>query len=62
VTIQFAAFVAHQIVQGLRNGYIAGIQFGKVIIVGRLLLEWRDRALAASERYWKLVRCNGCNP
>ena len=34
VTIPSAAFVAHQIVQAQRNGSIAGIKFGKVIIVG----------------------------
>jgi pimeloyl-ACP methyl ester carboxylesterase len=37
VTLQSTAFVAHQIVQGLRNGSITGIQFGKVIIVGHSL-------------------------
>jgi pimeloyl-ACP methyl ester carboxylesterase len=37
VTIQSAAFVAHQILQALRNGSVAGIQFGKVIIVGHSL-------------------------
>jgi pimeloyl-ACP methyl ester carboxylesterase len=37
VTIQSAAFVAHQLVQGLRNGSMIGIQFGKVIIVGHSL-------------------------
>ena len=37
LTIQAAAFVTHQIVQGLRNGSIAGIQFGKVITVGHSL-------------------------
>ncbi len=37
VTVQAAAYVAHQIVQGLHNGSIAGIQFGKVIIVGHSL-------------------------
>ena len=37
VTIQSAAFVAHQLVQGLRNGSITGMQFGKVIIVGHSL-------------------------
>jgi pimeloyl-ACP methyl ester carboxylesterase len=34
LTAQSDAFVAHQIVQALRNGLIAGVQFGKVIIVG----------------------------
>jgi len=37
VTAQSAAYVAHQIVQGLRNGSVTGIQFGKVIIVGHSL-------------------------
>lgn len=37
VTVQSAAYVAHQIVQGLRSGSITGIQFGKVIIVGHSL-------------------------
>ena len=37
VTIQSAAFVAHELVQGLRNGSITGIQFGKVITVGHSL-------------------------
>jgi len=37
LTIQAAAFVAHQIVQGLRNGSVAGIQFGRVITVGHSL-------------------------
>src|SRR5215471_15944995 len=37
VTIQSAAFVAHQIVKGLRDGSIAGVSFGKVIIVGHSL-------------------------
>src|SRR5271165_1120298 len=40
VTIQSAAFVAHQLVQGLRNGSITGIQFGKVIIVGTRSAPW----------------------
>ncbi len=37
VTVQAAAYVDHQIVQGLRSGSIAGIPFGKVIIVGHSL-------------------------
>src|SRR5271165_4995520 len=37
VTVQSAAYVAHQIVQGLRSGSVTGIQFGKVIIVGHSL-------------------------
>jgi len=37
LTIQAMASVAHQIVQGLRNGSIADIQFGKIIIVGHSL-------------------------
>jgi pimeloyl-ACP methyl ester carboxylesterase len=37
LTIQAVAFVAHQIVQGLRTGSVAGIQFGKVITVGHSL-------------------------
>ena len=37
VTLQSAAFVAHQLVQGLRNGSITGIQFGKVLAVGHSL-------------------------
>jgi hypothetical protein len=37
LTIRAAAYVAHQIVQGLRNGSITGVQFGKVIAVGQSL-------------------------
>ena len=37
LTAEVEAFVAHQIVQALRNGSIAGVQFGKVIIVGHSL-------------------------
>jgi pimeloyl-ACP methyl ester carboxylesterase len=37
VTSQSAAFVAHQVVQALRNGSINGVQFSKVIIVGHSL-------------------------
>ena len=37
VTIDAAAYVAHQIVQGLRSGFISGIPFGKVIIMGHSL-------------------------
>jgi pimeloyl-ACP methyl ester carboxylesterase len=37
LTIQAAAYVAHQIVQELRSGCIAGVQFGKVITVGHSL-------------------------
>jgi len=37
LTIQAAAYVAHQIVRGLRNGAITGVQFGKVIMVGHSL-------------------------
>jgi len=37
LSIQAAAYVAHQIVQGLRSGAIAGVQFGKVITVGHSL-------------------------
>ena len=37
ITVQSAAYVAHQIVQGLRSGSISGIPFGKVIIVGHSL-------------------------
>jgi pimeloyl-ACP methyl ester carboxylesterase len=45
VTIQAAAFAAHQIVQALRNGSINGIQFGKVILVGHSLgsvVAWQE--------------------
>jgi pimeloyl-ACP methyl ester carboxylesterase len=45
VTIDTAAFVAHQIVQALQNGSINGIQFGKVIIVGHSLgsvVAWQE--------------------
>jgi pimeloyl-ACP methyl ester carboxylesterase len=34
LTIQAAAYVAHQVVQKLRDGSITGVQFGKVITVG----------------------------
>jgi pimeloyl-ACP methyl ester carboxylesterase len=34
VTIEVAAYVAHEIVQDLQDGSIARVQFGKVIIVG----------------------------
>ena len=37
LTIDAAAYVAHQIVQGLRSGFITGIPFGKVIIMGHSL-------------------------
>jgi pimeloyl-ACP methyl ester carboxylesterase len=37
LTAQVEAYVAHQIVQALRNGSIASAQFGKVIIVGHSL-------------------------
>jgi pimeloyl-ACP methyl ester carboxylesterase len=37
LSIQAAAYVAHQIVQGLRSGAVAGVQFGKVITVGHSL-------------------------
>ena len=37
MTIQVEAYVAHQFVQALRSGCVAGIQFGKVIIVGHSL-------------------------
>ena len=37
LTAQAEAFVAHQIVQALRDGSITGVQFGKVIIVGHSL-------------------------
>jgi pimeloyl-ACP methyl ester carboxylesterase len=37
ITVQSAAFVAHQVVQGLRSGTISGVPFGKVIIVGHSL-------------------------
>jgi pimeloyl-ACP methyl ester carboxylesterase len=37
LTIQAVAYVTHQIVQGLRDGSIAGVQFGKVISVGHSL-------------------------
>ena len=35
LTVQTAAYVAHEIVQGLRSGSITGVQFGRVIAVGR---------------------------
>jgi hypothetical protein len=34
VTLQSAAFVAHQVLQALRNGSIAGVPFGKMILAG----------------------------
>jgi pimeloyl-ACP methyl ester carboxylesterase len=37
ITIDTAAFVAHQAVQALRDGGVAGIRFGKVIEVGHSL-------------------------
>jgi len=37
ITVQAVAYVEHQIVQALRNGSIAGVPFGKVIIVGHSL-------------------------
>src|SRR5262249_12147908 len=37
LTIQAAAYVAHQIVQGLRSGVITGVRFGNVIDVGHSL-------------------------
>jgi pimeloyl-ACP methyl ester carboxylesterase len=37
MTMDAAAFVAHQIVQALRSGSINGVQFGKVILVGHSL-------------------------
>jgi len=37
ITIDTAAFVAHQAVRGLRDGAFAGIRFGKVIEVGHSL-------------------------
>jgi pimeloyl-ACP methyl ester carboxylesterase len=37
ITVQSAAFIAHQIVQELRGGTISGVPFGKVIIVGHSL-------------------------
>jgi len=37
ITVQAAAYVAHQIVEGLRSGSIVGIRFGKVIIIGHSL-------------------------
>ena len=37
ITIATAAFVAHQAVQALRDGRVAGIRFGKVIEVGHSL-------------------------
>jgi pimeloyl-ACP methyl ester carboxylesterase len=37
LTIQTAAYMAHQIVQGLRDGSITAVQFGKVITVGHSL-------------------------
>ena len=45
MTIEAAAFVAHQIVEGLRNGWINGVQFGKVILVGHSLgsvVAWQE--------------------
>jgi pimeloyl-ACP methyl ester carboxylesterase len=47
VTIQVAAFVAHQIVQDLRGGAIGGVQFGKVIEVGHSfgsIASWEEAA------------------
>ena len=37
ITIDTAAFVAHQAVQALRDGGVAGVRFGKVIEVGHSL-------------------------
>src|SRR5215467_11020876 len=37
ITFQSAAYVAHQIVQGLRSGSIGGIPFANVILVGHSL-------------------------
>ena len=37
ITIDTAAFIAHQAVQGLRDGSIVGVRFGKVIEVGHSL-------------------------
>jgi len=37
LTTDAAAHVAHEIVQGLRSGFITGIPFGKVIIMGHSL-------------------------
>jgi len=37
LTIQAAAYIAHQIVEALRSGSIGGVQFGKVIIMGHSL-------------------------
>jgi hypothetical protein len=49
LTIQAAAFVAHQIVLGLRNGSAAGIRFGKVITVAiRLVRWWSGRKLSTT--------------
>jgi pimeloyl-ACP methyl ester carboxylesterase len=47
VTIQAAAFVAHQIVQDLRGGAIGGTPFGKVIEVGHSfgsITSWEEAA------------------
>lgn len=37
LNVQAAAFVAHQIVQGLFSGSITGVSFGKIILVGHSL-------------------------
>ena len=37
ITVEAAAYVAHQIVQKLRDGSISGVRFGKVIIIGHSL-------------------------
>jgi pimeloyl-ACP methyl ester carboxylesterase len=37
LSVQADAYVAHQIVQALRNGSLTGVQFGKVILVGHSL-------------------------
>jgi pimeloyl-ACP methyl ester carboxylesterase len=45
LTAQTDAFVAHEIVQGLRNGSIADVRFGKVITVGHSLgsvIVWQE--------------------
>src|SRR5215831_12146845 len=37
LSVQAEAFVAHQVVQGLRGGSLGGVAFGKVILVGHSL-------------------------
>jgi len=37
LTVQAEAFYVHQVVQALRNGSIAGVEFAKVILVGHSL-------------------------